>query len=169
VVCALDTELLGHWWYEGVEWLRAVVSECAEQGLALVCLDDAAAMRDPAPLEDAEWATSTWGTNGDLSTWSGAEVADMAFVTRAAELQTLARGGQAGTAALRELLALQASDWAFMVSRGLAVPYARERFANHRVGLERALASGSDAELDADVGALRNLAVHADPLALLSP
>ena len=23
-VCALDTELLGHWWYEGVEWLAAV-------------------------------------------------------------------------------------------------------------------------------------------------
>ena len=26
---ALDTELLGHWWYEGQEWLRAVVDEAA--------------------------------------------------------------------------------------------------------------------------------------------
>jgi 1,4-alpha-glucan branching enzyme len=165
VVCALDTELLGHWWYEGVAWLRAVVDECSRQGLALVRLDEAKAMRDPAPLDDAEWGTSTWGQGGDLSTWSGPEVADMAFATRAGELQTLAAGPDAGAAALRELLALQASDWAFMVSRGLAVPYARERFAGHRAEFERALAIGPDARLDA----LRHLATHADPLALLAP
>ena len=40
-MCALDTELLGHWWYEGIAWLRAVVEECARQGLELVRLDDA--------------------------------------------------------------------------------------------------------------------------------
>jgi 1,4-alpha-glucan branching enzyme len=165
VVCALDTELLGHWWYEGIAWLKAVVEECSRQGLSLVRLDDAAAMRDPAPLDDAEWGTSTWGNGGDLSTWSGPEVADIAFATRAAELQTLAAGHGAGAAALRELLALQASDWAFMVSRGLAVPYAQERFAGHHAELERALAIGPDAGLDA----LRNLAAHADPLALLAP
>jgi 1,4-alpha-glucan branching enzyme len=164
-VCALDTELLGHWWYEGVTWLKAVVEECSRQGLSLVRLDEAAAMRDPAPLDDAEWGTSTWGQGGDLSTWSGPAVADIAFATRAAELQTLAAGPDAGGAALRELLALQASDWAFMVSRGLAVPYARERLAGHRTELERALADGPDARLDA----LRNLAAHADPLALLAP
>ncbi len=165
VVCALDTELLGHWWYEGVEWLRTVVEECARQGLALVRLDEAAAMRAPAPLHDAEWGTSTWGQGGDLSTWSGPAVADIAFATRAAELQTLAARPNAGGAALRELLALQASDWAFMVSRGLAVPYAQERFANHRAEFEQALAGGPDT----DLSALRNLAAHADPLALLAP
>jgi 1,4-alpha-glucan branching enzyme len=165
VVCALDTELLGHWWYEGIEWLRAVVEECSKQGLALVRLDDAEALRDPTPLNDAEWEPSTWGKEGDLSTWSGPAVAEMAFTTRAAELRTLAAGDRAGAPALRELLALQASDWAFMVSRGLAVPYARERFTAHRAALEQALAAGPDAELDA----LRKLAVHADPLALLAP
>jgi 1,4-alpha-glucan branching enzyme len=157
-VCALDTELLGHWWYEGVEWLRVVVDECARQGLELVRLDEATAMRDPAPLDDAEWGTSTWGRAGDLSTWSGPVVADIAFATRAAELRTLAAGHDVGPAALRELLALQSSDWAFMVSRGLAVPYARERFENHRTGLERSLADGREAGVEQ----LRNLAKYAD-------
>ena len=46
-----------------------------------------------------------------------------------AELRVLAAGLRAGAAAVRELLALQSSDWAFMVARELAVPYARERFA----------------------------------------
>ena len=52
-VCALDTELLGHWWYEGVAWLEAVIEECAGQGLELVRLDDDALERfEPAPVAD---------------------------------------------------------------------------------------------------------------------
>jgi 1,4-alpha-glucan branching enzyme len=165
VVCALDTELLGHWWYEGVEWLRAVVEECSSQDVALVRLDEAAAMRDPATLDDGEWSASTWGKDGDLSTWSGPDVADMAFATRAAELETLAAGHDAGSAAIRELLALQSSDWAFMVARGLAVPYAQQRFESHRNGVARALSDGPRAS----AASLRNLAAHADPALLLGP
>jgi 1,4-alpha-glucan branching enzyme len=164
-VCALDTELLGHWWYEGVEWLRAVVEQCSTQGLRLVRLDEATAMRDPAPLGDGEWAPSTWGEDGDLSTWSGPTVAEMAFATRAAELRTLAAGERAGPAALRELLALQSSDWAFMVARELAVPYARERFATHRDVLDQALSAGPGASC----AELRNLAPHVEPTLLLGP
>jgi hypothetical protein len=52
-----------------------------------------------------------------------------------------------------------------MVSRGLTVPYAGERFEGHRRALADALAGGDEA----DVGALRNLAPHADPAALLAP
>ena len=44
----------------------------------------------------------------------------MAFAARAAELEVLAAGRARRRAAVRELLALQASDWAFMVSRELA-------------------------------------------------
>jgi 1,4-alpha-glucan branching enzyme len=200
VVCALDTELLGHWWYEGLAWLAAVVEECALQGLPLVRLDDALEHHPPAPLEtvaaarggggaavagvgedralaedsaagvaaaeweEGEWEVSTWGARGDLSTWSGPAVAEIAFATRAAELEVVRAGRRAGTAAVRELLALQASDWAFMVARGLAVPYAHERFEAHRRCLEQALAAGADA----DPGALRNLAAHAATRTLLA-
>jgi 1,4-alpha-glucan branching enzyme len=156
-VCALDTELLGHWWYEGIGWLSAVVDECARQGLALVRLDDALAELQPRQFAGADdGLSSTWGAGGDLSTWSGPPVADMAFATRAAELQVLRAGAPPNPAALRELLALQASDWTFMISRGLAVPYANERFAAHRDGVRRALAGGRPA----DAAHLRNLAVR---------
>jgi 1,4-alpha-glucan branching enzyme len=166
-VCALDTELLGHWWYEGLHWLECVIEECASQGLELVGLDDALDRFEPAPVGDAQWGASSWGANGDLSTWSGPAVADMAFATRAGELQTLAAAveGRAGPAAIRELLALQASDWPFMLSRGLAVPYARERFEGHRVSLQRTLGDGPEA----DTSGLRELAVRADPSVLLAP
>jgi 1,4-alpha-glucan branching enzyme len=165
-VCALDTELFGHWWYEGVTWLEAVVEECTRQELELVRLDDALQRHEPAPVRGGgDWPVSTWGQDGDLSTWSGPAVAEMAFATRAAELAVVAAGARASATAVRELLALQASDWTFMVSRGLAVPYARERFTSHRQALSQALVAGAGA----DVEGLRNLAVHADPAVLLAP
>lgn len=174
VVCALDTELLGHWWYEGIEWMRAVLEECERQDLELVRLDDALERIEPVPLPVAEEAgVSTWGQGGDLSTWSGPKVADMAFAARASELEVLAAGSRVSTSAVRELLALQASDWPFMVSREIAVPYARERFAGHRRALALALADdagvrGEIAIADAAAGP-RNLAIDADRAALLAP
>jgi hypothetical protein len=52
-----------------------------------------------------------------------------------------------------------------MVSREIAVPYARERFDGHRRALAKALQSGEQA----DAGALRNLATDADRAVLLDP
>jgi 1,4-alpha-glucan branching enzyme len=216
VVCAIDTELFGHWWYEGIAWLAAVVDECARQGLALVALDEALAHCDPLALDDsaAPWEPSSWGAHGDLSTWSGFvaaagasartaaepelgdhtdgeptdgeaaggghtdrddadtdpdrtdgagvdprfQVAELAFATRAAELSLLRAGAAAGTAALRALFAVQSSDWAFMIARKLAGPYALERFEAHRQTLRRTLAEGPAA----DAPDLRNIARHAD-------
>jgi 1,4-alpha-glucan branching enzyme len=164
-VCALDTELLGHWWYEGIAWLRAVVDECSRQGLALVRLDDALQRHEPAPLAAEELAPSSWGMHGDLSTWSGPAVAEVAFAARAAELELIAAAQRAGAAAARELLALQASDWTFMLARGVAAPYARERFERHRRAFAEALAAGASAPTQA----LRNLAVDADLSYALAP
>jgi 1,4-alpha-glucan branching enzyme len=67
-------------------------------------------------------------------------VADLAFSARAAELMLLAGGGPPPQRAVRELLALQASDWAFLVYRGTAGDYPRERFAAHLAAFEGALA-----------------------------
>jgi 1,4-alpha-glucan branching enzyme len=89
----------------------------------------------------------------------------MAFATRAGELAAIAARARVGAAALRELLALQASDWAFMVARELAAPYALERFAAHRDALSRALLVGPGARADG----LRNLAPHAAPAVLREP
>jgi 1,4-alpha-glucan branching enzyme len=167
-VCALDTELLGHWWYEGLAWLQAVIEECARQGLELVRLDDAVARFEPAPIAAGEEpGVSSWGAGNGLATWSGPAVAEICFATRAAEIEVLraAATGGAGPAAVRELLALQASDWPFMVSRDLAVPYAHERFDGHRAALLQALAGGSGASTDG----LRELARHADIGLLLAP
>ena len=84
--------------------------------------------------------TTTWGTPRDLSTWDGPQVAELAWQARAAELRALAGRGPSA-AALRELLLLQSSDWAFQVTRDLAGDYPRERAAGHAAALEKALAA----------------------------
>jgi 1,4-alpha-glucan branching enzyme len=137
-VCALDTELLGHWWHEGVAWLAAVVEEAERAGLALSGLDDALERHEPAPAPALP--VTSWGTPRDLTTWSGPAVAELAWAVRETELRLLGNGAAPSASAVRELLHLQASDWTFLVTRDLAGPYPRERAAAHR---RRALAPES--------------------------
>ncbi len=153
-VCALDTELLGHWWYEGVDWLRAVLSEADAQGLALTVLDDAAAERHQPSAAPIELPPTSWGEGGDLRTWSAPKVAEMAGSARSAELRTFFGDTVPSDRALRELLALQSSDWAFLEYRGWSGDYPRERAAGHTAALARALAG------DPLEPAVRNLAPY---------
>lgn len=162
-VCALDTELLGHHWYEGLDWLAAVLEEAPRAGVELVALDDAL-RHTPVAAAPAELPPTTWGTPRTLWTWDGPQVADLAFATRAAELRTVAAGSGAGARAVRELLALQSSDWAFLVTRDISGPYPRERADAHRAALDAALAAPG-----AHDPALRSLAPFADPAMLRVP
>jgi 1,4-alpha-glucan branching enzyme len=161
---ALDTELLGHWWYEGMHWLRCVIDEARLRGLPLATLPDALERHEPVKRPIGE---STWGRPKDLSTWDHPRVADIAFAQRGAELRTIsaAGGARAGDPALeraaRELLALQSSDWAFQLTYDLASDYPRRRVAGHVDGLDAALAALKDSGAVPEPG-LRNLAPQLD-------
>lgn len=171
--CAFDTELLGHWWYEGTEWLRGVIAEASEQGLELATVRDAMTRVEPV---ERELRPSTWGAQKDFSTWDSPGVAELAFTARTAELRTVhaaaqrPRSQEALERAAREMLALQASDWPFQVSRGLAGDYPLKRISGHAAALD----AGLEALADSAVGpepALRNLApdLALSPLAGPSP
>lgn len=161
-VCAFDTELLGHWWYEGPAWLADVVAECARQGVELAPLDDAVTTAQVAtPVAPERLGTTTWGTPRNLSTWDHPGVAELAWRVRAAELAVVAAGPHPPLRAVRELLALQSSDWAFLVTRELAGPYPEARAAAHHASLRAALEGGAADD------ALRHLAPHAGRASLV--
>lgn len=178
VCCALDAELLGHWWYEGPLWLEAVLAEAPRRGLELATLPAALDRVEPQPRE---LIASSWGRSRDLSTWDAPDVADLTFEARTAELDLVAAAGSRdeGNArpgrrvtlarAARELLALQSSDWAFMRSRALAGAYPLERVAGHRAALDAALASLEDSRAPVPDPALRNLAPALDHSPLTAP
>jgi 1,4-alpha-glucan branching enzyme len=169
--CALDTELLGHWWYEGQAWLSEVLGEAEAQGVRLVTVSEGIELVEPVARE---LTASTWGDGKDFTTWDAPPVAELAFAARSAELRTVAAvaGRGAPHAALeraaRELLAMQASDWAFMVTRDLAADYPAERMSLHGAALDAALAALTDSAA-APEPSVRGLAPHLDLAPLTTP
>ncbi|MDQ3719698.1 MAG: DUF1957 domain-containing protein, partial [Actinomycetota bacterium] len=169
--CALDTELLGHWWYEGLEWLTAVLEEAPARGLELVSVSEGLERVEPI---ERELSASSWGRDKDLSTWDAPGVAELAFSARRAELSVLA-GATNGLAreglerAARELLALQSSDWAFLITRDLAGDYPLRRARSHEAGVRQALEQGGKDYSPRSGPALRNLAPDLDLASLCAP
>ncbi|MGN6254311.1 MAG: 1,4-alpha-glucan branching protein domain-containing protein, partial [Solirubrobacterales bacterium] len=167
LVFAIDTELLGHWWSEGPIWLREVIAGAEEAGIRLVTVPQALAEHEPVerPLR-----ASTWGEGKDLRTWSSPAVADLAAGARRLELRLLRavsaglRGAPVERAA-RELLAAQASDWAFLDQRGQAGDYAYRRATDH----SQAMLEAIDCDRATPDPRMRSLAPDLSLAALLEP
>jgi 1,4-alpha-glucan branching enzyme len=143
IVFAIDTELLGHWWWEGPAWLEEVIRLADGRGVNLVTLPEALAHHNP---EQRPLRRSSWGEGKDLRTWDSPAVADLAWASRRLELRLLRALGEglpppAAQRATRELLALQASDWAFLDRRGEAGDYPFQRATGHARALLEAIHS----------------------------
>jgi 1,4-alpha-glucan branching enzyme len=145
LVFAIDTELLGHWWSEGPVWLRAVLEGAEAAGVRLLTVPQALGEHEPVPRP---LAASSWGEDKDLGTWDSPAVADLAWGARRLELRLLRAlsaglDGAAAELAARELLAAQASDWAFLDKRGQAGDYAYQRATDHARSMLEAIDSAS--------------------------
>jgi 1,4-alpha-glucan branching enzyme len=143
IVFAVDTELLGHWWSEGLVWLAEVLRLAPESGVRLLTLPRALVEHQP---EHRPLSAASWGEGKDFRTWDSPPVADIAWAARRSELRLLrAMGeglnGQRAMRAARELLALQSSDWAFLDSRGQAGDYAFTRATSHARAMLEAIDS----------------------------
>jgi 1,4-alpha-glucan branching enzyme len=142
VVAAFDTELFGHWWYEGPEFLGAVLRLLPEAGVELSTLSGA---RDAGLVAGSiELPATSWGAGKDWRVWDNEAVSGL--VDEAAHVQKRlfslldgmfdADAGVAGRDEVadqlaREALLLTSSDWAFMVTRDSAAHYARDRADGH--------------------------------------
>ena len=88
---------------------------------------------------------ASWGEDKDFSTWDSPPVADLAWAgaaAGAADGRARSAAGSAGRGAeraARELLAAQASDWAFLDRRGQAGDYAWRRAPDHSQALYEAI------------------------------
>lgn len=143
VVAAFDTELFGHWWHEGPQWLARVLRALPEAGVTVGTLADArdrGYLGEPVPLAD-----SSWGSGKDWRVWAGDQVRDLVELDDDIVRLTLdtidkmraAQGGAPGLRdhvadqLLREAILTVSSDWAFMVSKDSAAGYARDRAHQH--------------------------------------
>jgi len=167
VVFAIDTELLGHWWWEGPVWLEEVVRSAEGAGVELVTLADALQRVEP---ERRPIRRSSWGEHKDLSTWDAPEVSDLTWGARRLELRLVrdlaarSLSPERAERAARELLALQASDWAFLDKRRQAGDYPFLRVTDHARAMLDAIHS-----TPAPAPELRNLAPDLSLAPLTAP
>lgn len=160
IVAPFDTELFGHWWFEGADFLAAAYRALRgrPQGVdGLRAVTASQHLEAHPPRVALQLAEGSWGANGDHSMWLNDRTAwtwqrlgplETAFwdVAPAALKSDAARPVLAQAA--RELLLAQASDWQFIISTGAVVDYAERRFTLHCDDAQRligALAAGGPA------------------------
>lgn len=139
VVAAYDTELFGHWWFEGPVWLETVL-----RGLAAAARAGQGSERlQPTTLR--RWLErhparrrlalpeSTWGAGKGFGAWVTDRTRWIWGAIRAAEAQfrMLPEDAPGRAVAWRQLTLLQSSDWPFMVVRDQGAQYAQERVRAH--------------------------------------
>ena len=141
VAAAYDTELFGHWWFEGVDWLKEVIRQAARKDyLELNTVNEYIEAHPPQDIMTLP--EGSWGTGGGHFTWQNIENDWMWPVINDAgrKMEELVERfpNAKGTLrkilnqAARELLLLQSSDWAFLITTGQAKEYATERFGYYK-------------------------------------
>ncbi len=140
VMVSFDTELFGHWWFEGVSWIKEVIRKL--RTYTAVTMQTASEYLESHPPKTAiELPESSWGSGGHWQVWLNNDTEWMWPIINKSEktMQELAvqkkdNGGLSSRAfnqAARELLLLESSDWPFLVTTGQAKEYAIERFNDH--------------------------------------
>jgi 1,4-alpha-glucan branching enzyme len=163
IVAAYDTELLGHWWFEGIPWIKEVLRRLAASETAE--LSTASEFIEKHPPEDVlALEEGSWGQGGTHFTWLNADTEWMWPIIHAAELRMEELVAQHPNAsgnlaeilnqAARELLLLESSDWPFLITTGQAREYASNRFQEHVSRFERLADIASSGKVDE---AARNL------------
>jgi 1,4-alpha-glucan branching enzyme len=142
VVAAYDTELFGHWWFEGVDWLDALLRRVhADPRLTTTTLHSRRQRRPPTrrlALPESSWGFAkghaSWVTDATRPLWRTLREAER----RAADALAGGRGSTAARQQIaRELALLASSDWPFMTTRGQSPDYARDRVHHHASTLHR--------------------------------
>lgn len=175
IVAPFDTELFGHWWFEGVEFLGALYRALAAQRRVqpTTASGHVGRRRRQHRIRLAE---GSWGAHGDHRMWLNAGTQwtwDRLWPLEerfwAAAPFGLATGWARPVlaAAARQLLLAQSSDWQFIISTGAAADYAEQRLGGHcddADALLAALTPDAGAEQRADAVALAERIDHRDAL-----
>lgn len=142
IVCApFDAELFGHWWFEGIEWLKAVLTRLArDPEIDLTTCSDY--LTNNPPRQIITLPEGSWGEGGYHYIWlnQDTEWVWKHIYTDEGRMRQLInlidknhdeRLMRMVTQAGRELLLLQSSDWPFIISTTHARDYANLRIENH--------------------------------------
>ena len=155
-----DTELFGHWWFEGVSWLGKVLRHLASNSEVEMTTASRHITQHP-PQQVLNIPEGSWGAGGTHFVWDNNETHWMWTPIHEAEerMESLANKQTNPTKdaltvlnqAAREALLLESSDWPFLVTTGQAREYAIQRFSQHLERFNKLAASLEAGSPDVDL------------------
>ncbi|MGZ8398223.1 MAG: 1,4-alpha-glucan branching protein domain-containing protein [Gemmatimonadales bacterium] len=160
VVAPFDTELFGHWWFEGPEFLGHVYRALAGKRDEIQPATGSRHLEAHPPRAAIRLPWGSWGANGDSSMWLSEQTAwtrdrlwplEQSFWDAAPAALASPAARPVLAQAAREMLLAQSSDWQFIISTGAAADYAEKRFNEHCHDAEKliaALGPGREADLE---------------------
>ena len=141
ITCPYDTELFGHWWYEGPEFIESFLRNSAKKENVYKLTTPSEFISKCKKIQCCSPDPSSWGENGDYSVWLNASnswiykkihsCADKMInlsnnYTNPSEIEE-----RALNQAARELLLAESSDWPFIIKNNTASEYASKRVNCH--------------------------------------
>lgn len=147
VVAPYDSELFGHWWFEGPGFVKKVLAWLQKDPqVDLITAAEEVNLKEP--IEVVSLPEGSWGEGGyhyiwlnENTSWTWRHIyEDEVLMQRV--LQELNYKENKGVQeilkqAARELLLLQASDWQFLITTWSARDYAEMRFYQHHTNFLR--------------------------------
>ncbi|MEK7380999.1 MAG: 1,4-alpha-glucan branching protein domain-containing protein [Gemmatimonadota bacterium] len=147
IVAPFDTELFGHWWFEGVDFVADLYRLLTRDG-GVQPVTAGRHLAGHPPTQTIRLADGSWGANGDWGMWLNPETEwtwrrlwalEDRFWNAAGPALGRDPAAEVLEQAARELLLAQSSDWQFIITTGAATDYAERRFREHCDALERLL------------------------------
>lgn len=138
LVAMYDTELFGHWWWEGPEFLYELALRLAQdpdiEPVTGSMVVESESPRHTITLPEGSWGEGgyhyVWLNDDNYWTWEKLYPLERRMRRMAKEMS----GGPASEIvdqAARELLLAESSDWQFLISTFSARDYAEIRFKDH--------------------------------------
>ena len=141
IAAPYDSELFGHWWFEGPKWIKQVLKTMVNiEELDLTTISEY--LEKFVPEVTIKIPESSWGEGGHHWVWlnqdtywiwphiyeSEKKMEDLAKKYRKTDDDFIKR---VLNQAARELLLLESSDWPFLITTWQARDYASNRFSEH--------------------------------------
>lgn len=143
VMVSFDTELYGHWWFEGVEFIKQVIEKLAKYNPGIERLTAGEYLEKHPPKEAIQIPESSWGQGGHFWVWQNHLTEWMWPIIHSCEKRIIEIVSKyekqpenhlllrALNQLARENLLLQSSDWPFLITTWQAKDYATDRFREH--------------------------------------
>jgi len=149
IVSPYDSELFGHWWYEGPMWLELLIRKIHYDQKVIKMVTPSEYLFENPRNQVITPSLSSWGWKGYAEMWlqgsndwvyrhlhkASERMTELAKTYSHNNVDELTR--RALNQALRELLLAQSSDWAFILGAGTHTDYAVRRTKEHLLRFKR--------------------------------